>query len=60
MEASQQNHVKMNSMEIPWPPLLQEELLQCLPFGGQPLSTKDSNLMLPYVRKDHDLIGKFL
>ena len=54
-KTSQQNLVKM---DLSWPPLLQEELLNYMPFGGQVLTSKDANLVLPYVRKDHDLIGK--
>ena len=42
-----------------WPLMSQEELLSVLPFGGQNISAKDPNLTLPYVKKDHDLIGKF-
>ena len=53
---TKQNYSKM---DLTWPPLLQEELLNCMPFGGQVLTAKDSSLVLPYVRKDHDLIGEF-
>merc|ERR1712045_548050 len=33
-----------------------EELIQCLPCAGQSLSAFNDSLVLPYVRKDHDLI----
>ena len=44
---------------VEWPLLSQEELYNLLPFGGQAIFAKDPYI-LPFVKKDHDLIGKFL
>ena len=55
MEASNSSEKMANK----WPLMSQDELLSVLPFGGQTISAKDPNLTLPYVKKDHDSIGKF-
>ena len=46
-------------MALEWPLLSQYDLMCVLPFGGQAIFAKDPYI-LPFVKKDHDLIGKFL
>ena len=39
-----------------FPDLSPEDLMQCLPSAGLTLSALDQSYLLPYVRKDHDLV----
>ena len=39
-----------------FPDLSPEDLMQCLPSAGLTLSAFEQNYLLPYVRKDHDMV----